>query len=129
MMKNVLRFTAAVAAAVFLLCGLAACGGKKDDENAGEYVGTYYKYVGDEDSDRVEGEEFSLLLNPDGTGRFRRDGTEFITVWKLDGEKFTMTETFLGIKNEYSGTLKDGELHIFNGDVTNPYTCEYVFKK
>lgn len=129
MSKISLRITAFLAAATLLLCVLAACGAKDDGNYAGEYVGIYYKYVGDDDSEKVEDEKFSLVLNEDGTGKFKRQGGEFFVRWKLDGEDFSMTETFIGIKNEYSGTLKNGEIRIFHGDKTNPFSCEYVFRK
>ena len=40
-----------------------------------------------------------------------------------------MTEKFLGMTIDYTGTLKDGELHIYNGDPSSDLTYEYVYKK
>lgn len=40
-----------------------------------------------------------------------------------------MTEKFLGISIEYTGTLADGKLDIFNADPNDDLTCEYVYEK
>ena len=40
-----------------------------------------------------------------------------------------MKETFLGMSIDYTGTLKDGELHIYNGEPESDLTYEYVYKK
>ncbi len=85
--------------------------------------------MGDNEDAKVTNEEFSLVLEANGKGKFIRDGAEFDLTWKLDGENFSMTETFLGISNDYTGTLKDGKLDIFNGDPEEPFTCEYYFEK
>ena len=49
--------------------------------------------------------------------------------WTLDGEDFTMQESFLGITMDYTGTLKDGVLHLYNGDPTDEWTYEYVYTR
>ena len=46
-----------------------------------------------------------------------------------DGEKFTFTEKFGPIKNEYTGTIKDGRIDMFNGDPESDITLEIVFNK
>ncbi len=104
---------------------LTGCG-KDLSAYAGTYEGKYTKLVGDEAKN--EEEEFSLELKKDGTGVHNRDGESYNVTWTLDGEKFAMTETFIG-KIEYTGTLKDGHLSIFNGDPTNDFTYEYVYDK
>ena len=40
-----------------------------------------------------------------------------------------MTEKFLGSTIDYTGTLKDDKLDIFNGDPDDMWTYEYVYKK
>ena len=35
----------------------------------------------------------------------------------------------MGMKMDYTGTLKDGVLHLFNGDPSDVWTCEYVYQK
>ena len=93
---------------------------------AGTYKGQYTKLVGDETKNE---EEFTLTLSPDGTGIHARDGMEFKVTWTLEGEAFTMKETFIGDPIEYTGTLKDGALHLYNGDPTNIFTYEYFYQK
>ena len=131
----------ALALAVLMLASLAACGGGEASEEsaassqgetpealaAGTYEIVKIKFVGD--TEWTEDEEGSIVLNADGTGKFNRDGESFNLTWTLDGETFAMTETFLGIKNEYTGTLKNGALDIFNGDPASDLTCEYVLEK
>lgn len=147
-MKKIL----ALLLALTVVFSLAACGGKdreKKSENpgvthsdkdtgkekepgnanaayAGTYEGVHCKFVGDEEW--VEDEPFSLTLNADGTGVHSRDGMEFNVTWTLDGESFTMNETFIGDPIVYTGTLKDGELHLYNNTPEEPLTYEYVYK-
>ena len=102
---------------------------KSSAEVAGTYVGQYTKFVGDPDSARNEDEEFSLVLEEDGTGKHNRDDMSFNITWKLDGEEFKMTETFIGDPIEYVGTLKDDKLDIFNGDPQSAFSYEYVYEK
>ena len=128
-MKRALVFLLALA----VVFSLAACGGKKDDPNAafaGTYEGVHAKFVGDTEWIPSEGyEAFSLTLKADGTGVHSRNGMEFKVTWALDGENFTMNETFIGDPIVYTGTLKDGELHLYNNTPDNPFTYEYVYKK
>lgn len=96
---------------------------------AGTYRGEYTKIVGDEDSARNYDEAFTLTLKEDGTGVHARDDMEFKITWTLEGETFTMKETFIGDPIQYTGTLKEGVLDIFNGDPGNIWTYEYVYSK
>lgn len=129
MKKSLIIFSvvALLIAGLFILTG---CGESQDlSAAAGTYEGQYGKYVGDPDTAKVEDEEFSLELKADGTGTHNRDDSSFKVTWKLDGEKFSMSETFIGDPIEYTGTLKDGKLDIFNGDPENALTYEYVYEK
>ena len=112
---------------VLMLCLpiVAACGA--ESPAVGTWKGQWCKCVGDEE--RITDEPFTLTLEKGGKGTFARDDMEFDVTWELEGEAFKMTETFLGAKIDYTGTLKDGELHLFNGDPTNDFTYEYVFAK
>ena len=112
----------ALAAALFVACG------EPDpmEQAAGTYVGQYTKLVGDET--RQE-ETFRLELKQDGTGVHARNEMEFKVTWTLEGETFTMHETFLGMSIDYTGTLAEGKLDIFNGDPTDIWTYEYVYQK
>lgn len=115
-------------ACVVLSLSLVSCGGS-DAANAaaGTYQGKYTKMVGD--SEKNEAGDFSLVLESNGKGTHKRDGLEIEVEWELDGESFKMTETFMGVTLEYTGTLTGSTLDIFNGDVTDVWTYEYVYKK
>lgn len=93
---------------------------------AGEYIGIKSGFVGD---DIGPGEEFSLILNEDGTGTNKRDGQEFICNWSVDGDKFTMKDEFMGVTIDYTGTIKDSVLEIYNGEPENEFTYKYVYEK
>ena len=94
---------------------------------AGTYEGVHSKFVG---ADEWEEEPFSIVLNADGTGTFKRDDFEFDLNYTIDGEDFEMTEKFGKAINEYKGTLKDGELHIYTGgEPDDELAYEYVLVK
>ena len=114
-------------AVCLLLCLplIASCGA--DSPAVGTWTGKWCKCVGDEE--KITDEAFSLELKKNGEGTSTRDGETYNLTWELDGEAFKMTETFLGMKLEYTGTLKDGELHLYNGDPEDPFTYEYVYSK
>ena len=97
-----------------------------DSPAIGIWKGTYRKFVGDS-VENASDEPFALELRDNGTGTHYREGTSFDLTWTLDGEDFAMTETFLG-SIDYTGTLTDGVLHIFNGDPSNDLTYEYVYE-
>lgn len=101
-----------------------ACGNRAMADAAGTYKGQYTKWVGGEA--RETDEEFHLVLNKDGSGKHYRNTLEIDITWKLDDEAFTMNE--LGLI-DYTGTLKDGTLDIFNGDPADVNTAEYVYVK
>lgn len=123
-MKKMIAITLA---AILLLSVLTACGANNaaNSEVAGTWTGVYTKYVGD--PTKMD-ETFSLELKADGTGVHHRDDMDFDVKWKLDGENFSMTESFLGTI-EYTGTLTGDTLSIFNGDPTNDFTYNYVYTK
>lgn len=132
-MKKTLKILLVVLALIMGLVLLTGCGDdEKEDKKAdlskyaGTYIGSYTKLVGDETKN--EEEEFSLELKADGTGTHKRDDSEYDVTWKLNGEKFKMTETFAGMSIDYTGTLKDGKLDIFNGDPEDIWTYEYVYE-
>lgn len=126
--KKLLALTLVVA---LLAALLAACSGGDPAIKAavGSYVGEYTKFVGDGDDAKDSSAPFSLDLTEDGKGTHHRDDLHIPITWKLEGEKITVTETFLGIELEYTGTLKDGKLDLFNGDPSDIWTCEYVYHK
>lgn len=118
----------ALAVVLMMVFALASCGNSALKDAAGKYEGVHSKFVGSETWDEDE-EPFSLDLKADGTATSSREGAEYSATWELEGENFKMTETFLGMTIDYTGTLKDGELHIYNGDPNEELTYEYVYKK
>ena len=131
-MKRTAKIVISALLVLSLVLAFAACGGSSGGASnaaAGTYKGVWHKFVGDNEDAKVTNEEFSLVLEANGKGKFIRDGAEFNLTWKLDGETFTMTETFLGLTNDYTGTLKDGRIDIFNGDSTDDLTYEYILVK
>lgn len=135
-MKKVLSLTLVMLlllSGLFIFTGCGKTEDKKEEKKqglsavAGTYTGKYTKLVGD--TQMNEDEEFSLELKADGTGVHNRDDYSFDVTWSLDGDKFKMTETFIGDPIIYTGTLKDGKLDIFNGDPENIWTYEYVYEK
>lgn len=125
-MKKIAKYIGIILCVAMVAGLLAACGGS-DSPAVGKWEGKYTKYVGDDEKNTSE--DFSLVLKAGGKGVSTRDGLDLNVTWTLDGEDFTMTETFLGIKIEYTGTLKDGVIDIFNGDPDDAFTCEYVYEK
>lgn len=125
MKKRSILFIALVFVFAFVVTG---CGKNNLSEYAGTYEGEYVKFVGDS-MDSKDTDPFTLVLKEDGTGTHSRDDYDFKVTWEIDGEDFKMTETFIGASIEYTGTLKDGKLDIFNGDPKNDLTAEYVYHK
>lgn len=93
----------------------------------GEYTGKWCKFVGD--TEQKIDEEFSLVLNEDGTGKNKRDGQEFECTWEYTDGTFKMTDKFMGITIDYTGKIEGKELHIYNGEPEDEMTYEYVYEK
>ena len=124
-----MKKTVLIILAFAMIVILASCGNAALKDAAGTYNGVRCKFVGDSEwIDAADG-PFSLVLKDDGTGTSTRDGAEYKITWTLEGENFTMKETFLGMSIDYTGTLKDGELHVYNGEPTDDLTYEYVYGK
>lgn len=126
-MKNYKRGLLLVTMLVIGIFIITGCGKKDLTEYEGTYEGKYTKLVGDEKQNTDE--KFSLELKSDGTGKHNRNDMSFNVTWEVDGENFTMKETFVGDPIVYTGTLKDGKLDIFNGDPKDIWTYEYVYEK
>ncbi len=121
------RAIALILACICLATLLCACGAS--NPNAGTYKGVYGKWVGSDESGKEDITANTLELKGDGTGVHNRDDLELKITWSADGESFKMTEKFLGLEIEYTGTIKDGEIHMYNGDPADDLTYEYVYKK
>lgn len=106
---------------------LTGCG-KDLSKYAGTYEGMYTRFVGDPE-DVTNKEEFKLVLNKDGKGTHERDGEEYNVTWTIKGDKIIVTEKFMGLKNEYNGTVKDGKLTLYNGEENSPLTMQLVYEK
>ncbi len=124
-MKVMLRI---LAIALVLAIGLgvfASCGGSGTGFE-GTYKCTRVKYVGEEDP--TETEDWIIELKNGGKAVSKRDDFEYDSEWTLDGETFTFTETFQTISLEYTGTLKNGVIDVYDGDPTNDFTREIRFE-
>lgn len=115
-----------LSALIFAITLLAGCAESPMELASGTYVGQYSKLVGEDVKDETA---FSLILNADGTGLHSHDGSEFEIRWTLKDERVTVQESFLGLTVDYTGTLKDGRLELFNGDPGKASTAEYVYQK
>lgn len=104
------KIIAALLAAAMLLT-LAAC--SKGADVTGRYNAVSATAYGEDAY--IDGEWIELKNG--GKGTFYM-GYEFDLKWKLDGENFTSTLSFLGMKDDCNGTLKDGVLTVTYGDYT-----------
>ena len=95
---------------------------------AGEYEGMYTRYVGDPE-DVTNKETFSLILNDNGKGVHKRDGYEYEVTWNVKKDKLNIKEKFMGLTNEYTGIFEDGKLVLYNGELTEPFTLQLIYKK
>ena len=106
---------------LFLVLSMAlsitACGDKAPDVT-GRYEVVSAKW--EDGSGTTDGEWIELKKGGKGTLYM---GFEFDIEWKLNGENFTGTLSFLGIKESLDGTLENGVLSVQYGDVS------YVFIK
>lgn len=123
-MKKGLLLIALVFVSVLVLTGC----GKDLSKYAGTYKLEYSKYVGDPETAKNT-EEWTIVLEKDGTGKSNRDGASYTVEWSIKGDDITLKEKFAGLTNDYNGTLKDGKLDIFNGDKTKEITLEAIFNK
>lgn len=106
---------------LFLVLSMAlsitACGDKAPDVT-GRYEVVSAKW--EDGSGTTDGEWIELKKGGKGTLYM---GFEFDLEWKLNGENFTGTLSFLGIEESLDGTLENGVLSVQYGDVS------YVFVK
>jgi hypothetical protein len=105
---------------LFIAVSLNACGSKAPDVT-GRYEVVSAKW--EDGSGSPDGEWIELEKN--GKGTFYM-GYEFDLEWKLDGEDFTGSVTFLGITESLDGTLKDGVLNVQYGDISYVFTKDGV---
>ena len=107
---------------------LTACSEKKTpmQKAAGSYAGQFIKMVGESEK---EEDPFSLILKEDGTGIHVRNNSEYRITWKLEDDTFTMEEIILDIAKQYTGTLREDSLDLFDGDPDSTWTYEYVYQK
>ena len=107
-----------------LVVVLAGCGSKSEDLSsyAGTYEGKYTRFVGDSEDAKNE-EEFTLVLEKDGKGTHYRDGLEISVTWKVKSGEVQMTEKFMGMTIDYTGTLEGNSLVLYNGDPEDIFTA------
>ena len=93
----------------------------------GEWEGVYFKTI-TENVGNIE-DEFHLVLKDDGTGTNFRGGKEYAVTWTLNGEDFRMTELDSDDGKILSGTMYAGVLHLYDGDIYDLNTIEYIYGK
>lgn len=97
--------------ALLLLLSLAACGGQKEDPNAGVYKATSARFKSL--SIRVEDvfkDGIQLELKSDGKAVLSTGDVDYNIRWELEGEDFSL----IAADSEYKGTLADGTLVLQN---------------
>lgn len=125
-MKKFITLLLAVMVVMSCLVGCGKGGNSALKDAAGTYKCTQTKMVGDEEW--VDAES-TLELKANGKGVHHRNDLDIDIEWTLEGENFTMKETFMGMTIDYTGTLKDGKLDLFNGDPEDIWTYEYDYVK
>ncbi len=120
-MKQI-KFAIALLMAIAMLLSLAACGDKGPDVT-GKYICVGESYFDEELQEPYE--ESWLELKKGGKGIYY-SGFEFNIKWKLDGEAFSATVSFLGMEDTMEGTLKDGVIDVKYGDMTIRFVKESV---
>ena len=105
---------------IMMLLGLTACGSKGPDVT-GKYLCVGESYF--DEALQEPYEESWLELKKGGKGTYY-SGFEFDLKWKLDGESFTGTVSFLGMEEPMEGTLKDGVIDVKYGDMNIRFVKE-----
>ena len=108
--------------AIAMLLSLAACGDKGPDVT-GKYICVGESYY---DAPLEEPYQESWLELKKGGKGIYYSGFEFNIKWKLDGEAFSATVSFLGMEDTMEGTLKDGVIDVKYGDMTIRFVKEGV---
>ena len=120
-MKQI-KFAIALLMAIAMLLSLAACGDKGPDVT-GKYICVGESYY---DAPLEEPYQESWLELKKGGKGIYYSGFEFNIKWKLDGEAFSATVSFLGMEDTMEGTLKDGVIDVKYGDMTIRFVKESV---
>lgn len=120
-MKQI-KFAIALLMAIAMLLSLAACGDKGPDVT-GKYICVGESYY---DAPLEEPYQESWLELKKGGKGIYYSGFEFKIKWKLDGEAFSATVSFLGMEDTMEGTLKDGVIDVKYGDMTIRFVKEGV---
>ena len=120
-MKQI-KFAIALLMAIAMLLSLAACGDKVPDVT-GKYICVGESYY---DAPLEEPYQESWLELKKGGKGIYYSGFEFNIKWKLDGEAFSATVSFLGMEDTMEVTLKDGVIDVKYGDMTIRFVKEGV---
>ncbi len=120
-MKQI-KFAIALLMAIAMLLSLAACGDKGPDVT-GKYICVGESYY---DAPLEEPYQESWLELKKGGKGIYYSGFDFNIKWKLDGEAFSATVSFLGMEDTMEGTLKDGVIDVKYGDMTIRFVKEGV---
>lgn len=111
-MKKNAKICLAILLTIGILFSLTACA--KGADVSGKYLCVGQSYFDEEPTAPDDGSYIELKKNGKGT---YYSGFSFDLKWKLDGEAFTGTVSFLGLEDTMSGTLKDGYLDVTYGDM------------
>lgn len=104
---------------------LVACGGGAGKEYAGSYRNTSNVFS---DGSGEADPTWVLTLTEDGKGTSARGGAEYELTWKVKGSEITVTETFMGMKNEYTGTIEAKKITLQNGEPGAAFSSTMVFE-
>ena len=108
---------------------LIGCGKNEVLSHEGVYKLVYTKYVGDKDKENNIDMTNKITLNSDGTGISVHDGVDHNITWSIDGINIKILESHTESILEYSGTLENNKLDIFDGNKSNSLTKELVYQK
>ena len=103
---------------------ISACSSNKVMDNAkGTYNFVYEK------GPLISSTEFDyqFILDGYGGGEYIHKGSTHKVKYKLEGTTINLTDTITGIK--YTGTLQNGELHIYDGKPNGLNVTEFLYQK
>ena len=71
--------------------------------------------------------DYQFILDGYGGGEYIHKGSTHKVKYKLEGTTINLTDTITGIK--YTGTLQNGELHIYDGNPNGLNVTEFLYQK
>ena len=107
---------------IFVLIITACSSNKVMDSAKGTYNFVYEK------GPLISSTEFDyqFILDGYGGGEYIHKGSTHKVKYKLEGTTINLTDTITGIK--YTGTLQNGELHIYDGNPNGLNVTEFLYQ-